>query len=552
MADRLLDAPAVLGGRLALSERALALGRALPFLAFGAAALAVLFVHLPVLRDHYFFGDDFVPLADIASRSTPAYIKDLLLLRDETPNWRFLTGLFYLGAYRAFGLNELPFLLASLLVHIGTAGLIFWFVRRALDAVWPAFLAASFFGLSAAPAPTVGQVTAFNNVLGGFLLMLAVVALDEGLRRDRVLPWLAGATVAFGAALAANESVAVLTPVFPLLALWRASESRGSWRDSRELARLAVVSTPFVVIGVAALGALGACGCTSAASDGNFGVGAHLVDNLWIYLGRLLYPVGMEPLGNVGTAHLVAGITVAAIAVAALARGPMLARFAVIFLALALVPYLPLKLWSAPRYVYLASIPFSILAAVAFAEVARYGRRLTPLLPAALAAVAFGVLALYSWQTWSQNESYAAETKPWRSFVAALRETYPELPEGSTVYVLGSELSDPLLQCVVMPATGEVLWGGGTRLFTFLPADIAAYRAAPGAPVFVANAASDRLAPLTVPVASQDELARSDVPLLPHVAPGVTGNLCLPDEAQSSTVRERWASMDSFTATGRF
>ena len=64
-------------------------------------------VQAPVLG-HYFFNDDFVPLADIATRSTGGYIKDLFLLRDLTPNWRFLTGLFYLVEYRAFRPARVP------------------------------------------------------------------------------------------------------------------------------------------------------------------------------------------------------------------------------------------------------------------------------------------------------------------------------------------------------------------------------------------------------------------------------------------------------------
>jgi len=142
-----------------LSQVTQALIRFGPGLAFLTAAGAIFLVHLPVLN-HYFFGDDFVPLADIASRSTPRYIADLFLLRDETPNWRFLTGLFYLATYKTFGLNAFPFLLVSVLVHIGTAGLIFALLRRALKMVWPAALGALFFGLTPAAVPTVGQVTA--------------------------------------------------------------------------------------------------------------------------------------------------------------------------------------------------------------------------------------------------------------------------------------------------------------------------------------------------------------------------------------------------------
>ena len=506
------DDPASLGR---LSQVTQAFTRLVPVLAFLTAAGAIFFVHLPVLS-HYFFGDDFVPLADIATRSTPRYISDLFLLRDETPNWRFLTGLFYLATYKTFGLNAFPFLLVSVVVHIGTAGLIFALLRRVMNAVWPAFLAALFFGITSAAVPTVGQVTAFNNVLGGFLLMLSIALLYEGLDRGRLRYWGAASAVSFAAAIAANESVAVLAPVPPLIALWHVAQKDGWWRERATLRTLALVSAPYAAIGGAALIALGACDCTAAAGADTYGAGSHMIDNLWIFLGRLLYPVGMEPLGEPGLAHLVAGLALAGVALIALVRGPGIARFAVVFLLLALLPYLPLKLWSAPRYVYLASIPFSLLAAVTFSEAARYGRRLTPAVPGLLALVAFGVLGLYGWQTWSQNQFIAGGSVQWQTMVAGLQNRYRELPEGSIVYIHGGPLTDSLLQCHVLPALGELLWDD-VRLFTFYTTYLVGHRLRPGYDIYVAEYAGGRIVPITIRKATPAEMNDSLVVLLPRV-----------------------------------
>ncbi|OGO49342.1 MAG: hypothetical protein A2148_00055 [Chloroflexi bacterium RBG_16_68_14] len=450
--------------------------------ALAAAAGATFFVHLPVL-DHYFFGDDFVSLADISLRSTPGYIKDLLLLRDMTPNWRFLTGLYYLGAYRAFGLNAFPYFLTSVLVHTGTATLIFWLVRRVVGGVWPAFLAAAFFGLSAAHVPTVGQVTAFNNVLAGFLMMLALVTLYEGLMRERLLWLLPASAVSFAAAIAANDSAAVLAPVFGLAVLWKVSGSDGWWREGRQWARLALLSAPYAIIGGAALLSFWACQCTQASRGDTWGAGDHIVGNVWILLGRLLYPIGMEAPGDVGPAHLAGGIVVAALALAMLLRGPALARVSVAFLALALVPYAPLHWALAPRYVYMAAIPFSILAALLFAEAARYGSRLMPAVPTAVGLVAVGVLALHGWQSVEQNASFEAETDDWRALVSALEERYPDLAEGSKVYVRGGPLTDGIWQFHVLPSVGEVVWGG--VVIAAVPEETEEFCDAPGGDVHV-------------------------------------------------------------------
>jgi len=198
---------------------------------------------------------------------------------------------------------------------------------------------------------------------------------------------------------------------------------------------------------------------------------------------------------------------------------------AVVFLALALLPYLPIKLWAATRYTYLAAIPFSILAAIAFAEAARYGRRLTPAVPALLAVVAFGVLGLYSWQTWTQNHQQAEVSANWRTLVTALRAAYPHVPAGSTVYIRGGPVTNELVQCAVMPALGHVLWGD-SLLFTVPEGALESYAARPGYRVYVGDFIDGRIVPAPVPVATAADLQRSDVQLLPHVSPAATGNLC--------------------------
>lgn len=497
-------------------------GRLAAGLALATVVVVTLAVQASVLG-HYFFGDDFVPLADIASRTDAGYIKALFLLNDETPNWRFLTGLFYLGAYRTFALDPLPYLLASVAVHVGTAALIFHFVRRAAGNIWLGLLAAALFGLTPASVPTVGQVTAINNVFGGFLLMLSLVLVYESFGRKHQVLWLAGSVLAFAAAVAANEALAVLAPAAPLVALLALSRETGWWRDRRRLTQWIAIAAPFAIIGGAALISLAACDCTSAAASDRYGLGGHMLDNLWLFLGRLLYPVRMEPLGDIELAHLVAGPVLAAIALAALVRGPTLARFAVLLLVLSLLPFLPLKLWSAPRYVYLATIPFSMLAAVAIGEVAKIGRTRIPGLSVVLALVVCGVLGLYGWQTVSQNEEFDSATRNWETLISGLQATYQELPVGSTVYVRGGALwNEPLLQCAVLPAVGEVVWGGVDVFFIY---DLGA-RIRPGYAVFFVDAREEVFEDVRVPVMRPGEDVAT---VLPQIPPGTTGNLCRED-----------------------
>jgi hypothetical protein len=157
---------------------------------------------------------------------------------------------------------------------------------------------------------------------------------------------------------------------------------------------------------------------------------------------------------------VVAGSAVALLALVALVRGPRLARVAVLFLGLALVPYAPLHWALAPRYVYLAAIPFAMVAGLLAAQVGAAGRALTPLAPAALGVLAAGAIALHAWQSVEQNASFKAETDDYRELVVALEERFPDLPESDKVYVRGGPLTLPLLQFTVLPSIGEVLYGG--------------------------------------------------------------------------------------------
>lgn len=512
MADRAVERPAA---RLrapapprdlidALRAHRLAIGIA-------AAVAAVVLVQLPVLGG-YFFNDDAVPLADIASRGTGAYIKDLFLMDDLTPNWRFLTGLVYLAEYRAFGLDALPYLLVNVALHGATAALLCWLLWRALGAVWPAALGGALFGVTAAHVPTVGQVTALNNVLAAFLLVSSVVVLYEGPGRRSAAPWTAGAALLFAGAVAANESSAVSAPVLALVTVWRLAPGR----DARAWARVALVAAPFAVLSIAAVAGFASCGCTEAELYER----DEVLSNLWLYFGRLLYPVGLEAPGHAGAAHLAAGPVLLALALLALARGPALGRIAAAWLVLAVVPYLPLGLWSASRYVYLAAAPFALLAAVYAHELARASQRLAPAAPVLLAFLALSGVALVAWQGFEQNQAFAARTDPWRDLVAALERSDIDPAPGSTVYLRGGPVTEPLAQCTVLPAFGELLWGGGVRLFAYDPPALASYRVRPGYDVAVFDYERGRFVPAPGPSADPGAV------LLPHVSPDATGNLC--------------------------
>src|SRR4029077_9407325 len=109
----------------------------------------------------------------------------------------------------------------------------------------------------------------------------------------------AASVLSFTAAIASNESASVVTPVLGLIVLWKATGRRAWWREPPTWLRIVLSSTPYIVLGGAALIGFGTCHCTEAQLYSR----DNIIENLWLYLGRLLYPIGLEFPGHVGTAH---------------------------------------------------------------------------------------------------------------------------------------------------------------------------------------------------------------------------------------------------------
>jgi hypothetical protein len=428
-------------------------------------ALITFLVQAPVLG-HYFYGDDFVPLAEVDRQTAWDYTRNLFLLQDVTPNWRFLAGLYYLVMHRAFELNAWAFLAGNVLVHVATGLLVFWLVWRATEQVLPATFASLFFGVTAASVPTVGQVTAFNNVLAGCFIMLAIVALYEGTERRLLGIWGPVGVIAFAGAIASNEAAAVFAPLLVGVVAWRAAVTR-SVQDSRDMVGPAMTSAAILAVGAAALISFAACDCTAASDEtiNDTGIG-HLFGNFWAYLGRLSYPIGNDSPGDASTAHIWAGIVAIGLSVIGLIRGPGLARVAVAFLALGLIPHLPIDFALAPRYVYVLTIPFAILLALLLADAIGSVRRVSPAVAITVVVLAFAMLGLTAWQTWEQNQTADAASEEWQELADGLQRRYEELPGGSIIIVRGGPITDAVFQFIVLPALGEVLWDD-VRILTF-------------------------------------------------------------------------------------
>src|SRR5262245_13436785 len=196
-------------------------------LSWQAALVAILAViaavHIPTF-DYWFCNDDYVPFAEIAeAKSSWDYVWRLITVQDITPNWRVVPGLVYLAGYKTFGMEPLPYHFVSTGFHLGTCALIFHLLRRVTGQTWAGMLGAVLFGLNPTHVFTVAQITSLNNVQGAFFAVATLVCVYESLQAASTparIALYAAAMVSFVCAIASNESMAGLAPVYALTFLF--------------------------------------------------------------------------------------------------------------------------------------------------------------------------------------------------------------------------------------------------------------------------------------------------------------------------------------------
>jgi Dolichyl-phosphate-mannose-protein mannosyltransferase len=414
----------------------------------------------------YFFQDDYVPFGEAARNGTWEYLWRLLLARDLTPNWRVIPGLLYLASYKLFGMTPLPMHVVLLVLHLGTVALIYRLVARATGRTWAAFAAALIFSVHPAYAGTLGQVASVPHVAAAFFLAAGFNAVFECARADRpssANAWWLCAVLSYVCALLSNESMAIMFPAFALALLLFDEQ------PERRTLRAAGRALPFALLGIAVALAVRTCNCTEASS-------VYSLDNaprvFLIYAGRLLYPIGLESPYYIDPPHVYASVVLLAISGALLLRGSAIGRLGAIWMTLAIIPHIFVADHTASRFTYMATPGFAIAAAACAIACEPWLRRAHRALPAlALTAVLAAVAPWYAWQTHLQNEPWRRTTADWRRLHDELQRTFPAVPPGARVEVIGGSLTHPLDNFYVMPALGWTIWNPSVTLQTFAPSD---------------------------------------------------------------------------------
>ncbi|HYM15085.1 MAG TPA: hypothetical protein VEZ14_05960 [Dehalococcoidia bacterium] len=428
----------------------------------------VIGIHVPTMH-FYFFGDDFLVLGDIRTRTFPAYMRDVLLLRDMTPNWRPLTMLAYWGEFKLFGFNALPWRIVNLTFHLATVVVLYALVLSMTKHTLPAIAAAAIFAVSASAVHTVTYITAFPHILSEFFLISSLYTLYRYVESgERRAAWYWASFGLFVAGFLANEGGVVIGAV---LLVYYAAASLARRRDPLDFV---VKMMPFAAASTLLVGGLAGCGCQGV--DGGFyGVGWHMPRETWVYMSRLAYPVGAIPL-NPSALEWTWGSIVIACAIFFFVRGPMIARLAAVGMVIGVMPYVPSKMWTATRYTYMSLPFFAILVAIGAGWVHQHAARLWRPGAHVLAAVAVvSVAGLYSWQTIRQTQPFVQETSRWRLLADDLRATYQHVPPGTTIYVVDDQglWTNPLWQPTWMTSVGRALYGKDVSVRAYTAADLA-------------------------------------------------------------------------------
>ncbi|MCC6415830.1 MAG: tetratricopeptide repeat protein [Opitutaceae bacterium] len=319
--------------------------------------------------------------------------------------------------HRLWGDGTTGYHVVSLLLHLGSAGLIAVVMRRLRLA--GAGFAAALFALHPVSVESVAWISELKNTLSTFFYLLALLAWlrFDARGSDDAAPrnpwrWYALAALCFVAA-ALTKTVTVTLPAALLVIVW--------WRRGvvrwREVAPL----LPWFAFAVAA-GLTTAwverhlVGATGAAFNLDLLDRAQLAGRIaWFYLGKLLWPadlVFIYPRWDataIGWLPLLAALATLALlwAMRRHCRGPLAAALlfgGTLFPALGFFDVYPFQYsYVADHFQYLASIAIYIAAASGLAAAFR---RLKPPVPRPREELAAGLLLLLGFLSWQQARHY--------------------------------------------------------------------------------------------------------------------------------------------------
>ncbi|MPZ48624.1 MAG: hypothetical protein GEU75_04800 [Dehalococcoidia bacterium] len=426
-----------------------------------AVLAGVIILYSPTLDDP-FHGDDYVAFTEFKSKSILTYSEDVLLFQDSNYYWRPLGKIFHRVLYEVAGLDALVFRLTALGVFLATLVALYAFcVRERLGT--PVALASVFIlGVLPNHVVSVAWVTNTSRLMAVLFFLLCLLLLQRP-GRHRLL-YEAAAVLCFVAAVLSDETALALAPV-PVLYAGLVADKQIRWRSllARGLAYGFLVA---VLIPMQFSNTL-----DDEARLSVYGLGTHVVTQGWALVSQLVLPLTPpEPwevmLDSIRPLQWGAGLAAIAAGALLFAVGSARMRWLLLWTALSLSPFcLWGVLYTSPRYVYMAAVPYSVILAWLSVELFGVLRRvaaervstalLVPLSRVAVAGAAGLVLLPSASMLMSRNDLWSQHTEDWGTLAMELRREAPEPASGSRIVLFYGTWSDTWARAAVWTIYGD-------------------------------------------------------------------------------------------------
>ena len=399
-----------------------------PLVVGALAAVAIcafaFIVYWPILND-YFALDDFIWLHAASNPDTSDLFRDAFVSTPvtpfdyPTPFWRPVIDLYFFVMWRSFGLNPLPYHVASVAIHAANGLLIAVLVWQFTSKRVASLLAGAFFLTLPTYDFAVSWISSVTELLAVFFYLLTMVLYVAYLKSPKNMARLyLLALVSLLLALLSKESAVTLPAVLAGLAL--AMQPPGS---VRRLAERAAELAPFAALGAAYFVYRYLAQYSGASDIGLYRFDTHAFGNFWDYMQWMALPVSDTRAAWIDDARPFAAALLLVIGAGTLVLRPRTLGFAFAWMLVALVPYLFFLAQPALRYTYLPAASMAVfvgLSAAGFHTLAR--DRISTLAAAAFIGIVVLVVGVF----------LVLEARDRQAFIGGQARLYEEmLEEGS-------------------------------------------------------------------------------------------------------------------------
>lgn len=429
------------------------------WLAGGAIVALTLLAYLPLIHAGFIWDDNYYVTKNTALQSGEGLVRIWFAPRDVVPQYYPMTVTTFWMEYQMWGLRPLGFHIVNVLLHAGSAVVLWRLLRRlGVPGCW---MAAAIFAVHPVHVESVAWITERKNILSGFFYLLALSAyLRYALPRATELlagrRWYFVSLLLFVLALF-SKTVTSSLPAAVLLILY--------WKRGKIVLKDVVPLVPFFVAGIAMGSITSWMERHIVGADGpewQFTLAQRILiagRALWFYVGKLAWPDGLcfiypRWVVDPHSPRLILFPALAAASVIALwllrrrlGRGPVVAVLffaGTLFPALGFVNVYPMRFsFVADHFQYLASIGLIVLAV---GVVGHLLRRFAPDRPRAGAILGGVVLASLMATTFARVPAFTSLETLWTDTLATNPDCWMAHNNMGIVYFERNDLDDAMKQ----------------------------------------------------------------------------------------------------------